>query len=66
MTVAQLLRALFNLGVQNNFRNSTAAADLFWLAFGTVIVAAIVYVSVRAVQYRRNRHTHPFGHTFSR
>jgi hypothetical protein len=66
MTIAQLFRALFNLGAQSNFWNSTTAADLFWLVFGTATVVAIVYVSVRSMQHRRSRHTHPFGHTFGR
>ena len=62
MTIAQLFSALFNLGAQTDFWNSTAAARDFWLIFGAVVVAAIVYFSLRSAR-RRRQHTHPFGHS---
>ena len=67
MTIAQLLRALFNLGAQSNFWNSSAAAGLFWIVFGTAVVAAIVYFSLRPAPQRRSRHHfHRFGHPYGR
>jgi hypothetical protein len=67
MTIAQLFHALFNLGAQTDFWNSTQAARDFWMIFGAVVVAGIVYAAARTLQYRRTHpHTHPFGHSFSR
>ncbi len=65
MTIAQLLRALFNLGAQTDFWNSAQAARDFWLVFGTAIVLGILYASARGIRRRRlHPHDHPFGHSF--
>ena len=62
MTVTGLLSALFNLGAQTDVWNSTQAARLFWIRFAAAVVAAAVYVSLRAARHRRHR-GHPFGHS---
>jgi hypothetical protein len=62
MTIAGLISALFNLGAQTNFWNSTQAARDFWLIFAAVVVAAIVYFSLRSARHRRHR-GQPFGHS---
>jgi hypothetical protein len=64
MTIAQLFSSLFNLGAQTDFWNSSAAARDFWLAFAVVVVAAIVYFTLRTMRRRRNRQ-HPFGHSLN-
>ena len=62
MTIAGLLSALFNLGAQTNFWNSNQAARDFWLVFAAIVVAGIVFFTLRSMRHRRERQ-HPFGHS---
>jgi len=63
MTIAALLSALFNLGAQTDFWNSTSAARDFWLIFAGGLVATAANFGLRAIRNRRNHHGRPFGHT---